>query len=109
MSNHARALRVLVALVGCGCVYASGVADDSSEETFAVGANPSVTVRNTDGRIYVYGSEDNEIKVKAYKRAFTKERLDKIAVHVVQNGDDISVDATYPPPPKGLFEDRSGT
>lgn len=90
-------------------LQAGGVVDASSTQTFTVGANPSITVHNTDGRIYVYGSEDNQIVVKAYKRAFSKERLDKIAVNVAQNGDAISVDAIYPPAEKRLFADRSGT
>src|SRR4051812_33060559 len=80
-----------------------------TEETFAVGANPTLTVRNTDGRIYVYGADDNEIKVKVYKRAFTQERLDQIAAKISLQGDAMTIDTYYPPVRKGLFEDRSGT
>lgn len=99
----------LFALGACGSVRAGAILEASSEEKFTVGANPTLTVRNTDGRIYVYGADDNEIFVKIHKRAFTQERLDQIAAKISLQGDAMTIDTYYPPVREGLFEDRSGT
>ncbi|MFN2507506.1 MAG: DUF4097 domain-containing protein [Chthoniobacterales bacterium] len=80
------------------------------EETYPIGADATVWVRNGDGRIYVYGSDANEIKVTALKRAFTKERVDAIKVNVQVDGDSAAIDTIFPPLPQGsLLADRSGT
>ncbi|MDQ6626328.1 MAG: hypothetical protein M3Y69_09375, partial [Verrucomicrobiota bacterium] len=42
---------------------AGGVEEETTEATYQVGANPTLTVHNTDGRVFVYGSEAGEIKV----------------------------------------------
>lgn len=104
------------ALVACtGFLFAwltvqgGGVVEDTKEETYPVGAQPSLTIRNTDGRVFVYGSEDGEIKVKAYTRAFTKERLSQIKSSVAVEGDAMTIDTSYPPAAAGLLADRSGT
>lgn len=110
MSDFRRLFVVAVlASAACASSRAGGVVESTTEQTFTVGANPTLTVRNTDGRIYVYGAEDNAITVKTYKRAFTKERLDKIAEKISLNGDAMTIDTLYPPRPEGLFADRSGT
>ncbi len=83
MINFQRVFFVtFVALAACQAADAGAILDDSTEQKFAVGNNPTLTVRNTDGRVYVYGADDNEITVKVYKRAFTKERLDKISAKI---------------------------
>src|SRR5215210_1629115 len=111
MNSHLRAVASIVALLlSLLSDQAHGaLAEETTEDTYSVGANPTLTVRNTDGRVFIYGSEDGEIMVKAYKRAFTKERLEKIkvAVSVVDNA--VAIDTIYPPPPEGLLADRSGT
>lgn len=110
MDNHRGIISLtFVALLTCGSLRAGAILDDTTEQTFRVGANPTLTIRNTDGRIFVYGSEENEITVKVYKRAFTKERLDKIAPKISLGGDAMTIDTYYPPIREGLFEDRSGT
>ncbi len=88
---------------------AGGILDEEREQKYSVGANPSLTVRNTDGRVLVYGSEAGQITVKIYKRAFTKDRLGKIEANISVDGDAMTIDTNYPPPAKGLFADRSGT
>lgn len=83
--------------------------DEEREQKFSVGAHPSLSVRNTDGRVLVYGSEAGQIKVKIYKRAFTQERLSKIEANISVEGDAMTIETNYPPPAQGLFADRSGT
>lgn len=110
MSSRARLLFLVTSVVAtCGSLRAGAILDDTTEETYAVGDHAKLTVRNTDGRVYVYGSEDNEITVKVYKRAFTKERLDQISAKIKLEGDTMTIDTYYPPAPEGLFADRSGT
>ncbi|MBA3884031.1 MAG: DUF4097 family beta strand repeat protein [Chthoniobacterales bacterium] len=93
----------------CVDVRAGGIVDEGIEQRYTVGAHPSVSVRNIDGRILIYGSTDGEITLKAYKRAFTKERLSRIQVNVAVSGDSMTIDTGYQPPAKGLLADRSGT
>ena len=93
----------------CPAVRAGGILDEEREQKYSVGANPSLTVRNTDGRVLVYGSEAGQITVKIYKRAFTQDRLSKIEANISMDGDAMKIDTNYPPPAKGVFADRSGT
>ena len=88
---------------------AKSVVDETVQETHQVGPNPTVTIRNTDGRIHVYGSNKNELTIIAWKRAFTKERLAGIKVDAVVNSDSVVIDTIYPPAPEGRLADRSGT
>ena len=81
----------------------------TDEQTFPLSANATVTIRNTDGRIYVYGSNKNELTIIAWKRAFTEERLQGIKVNAVVDANSAVIDTIYPPPPEGRFDDRSGT
>ncbi|CAN5551414.1 hypothetical protein BH18VER1_BH18VER1_12750 [soil metagenome] len=105
------------ALALTGCLFlglsvtarAGGIVDETTEQTFAVGANPTLTVRNTDGRVLVYGSAENQIVVKTYKRTFSKERLGKIDASVSLVGDDMTIETKIPPAERKLLADRSGT
>jgi hypothetical protein len=79
------------------------VAEETVENTYSVAEKANITVRNADGRIQVYGWEENEIKITAFKRAFTKERLDAIEINVEIADDSALIDTIYPAVP----EDRS--
>jgi putative adhesin len=92
----------------CGEAQAS-VEQETTQRIYPLGANPTLKVRNTDGRIYIYGSDDGEIRITAAKRAFTKERLDRIQVQVAIQGSEAMIDTIYPAPGGSLFADRSGT
>jgi DUF4097 and DUF4098 domain-containing protein YvlB len=93
----------------CGSALAA-VAEETVENTYSVPEKASITVKNADGRIQVYGWEENEIKVTAFKRAFTKERLDAIEINVEIADDSALIDTIYPPALEGsIIADRSGT
>jgi outer membrane lipoprotein SlyB len=80
------------------------------EQKYALPPNAEITVRNTDGTIYLYGAEEDELKIVARKKAYSKERLDAISVQVSIEGNKATVDTKYPPRPEGLgLSDRSGT
>lgn len=109
MINKAALVACTFLMGFCSVGYSGGVEEETTEATYPVGPNPTLTVHNTDGRIFVYGSEPGEIQVKAYKRAFTKERLQQIKANVSLEGDAMTIDTYYPPAPQGLLADRSGT
>ena len=102
---------VLSSAILFACRSAIGeVAEETVENTYPVPEKANITVRNADGRIFVYGWEENEIKVTAYKRAFTKERRDAIEINVEIAEDSALIDTIYPPAPEGsITADRSGT
>ena len=86
------------------------------EQTYPVSENLTLSVQNTDGRIYIYGSDDNQLTVTAVKRSFTQERMDVISIQVAVegnaagDGDTATVRTIIPPPPNGgITQDRSGT
>lgn len=80
------------------------------EKTFPLPANAEVRIRNTDGQMYIYGSEVNELKVYARKKAYSKTRLDAIEVKISVEDGKATIDTIYPPTPTGLsLRDRSGT
>ncbi|MDQ6624758.1 MAG: DUF4097 domain-containing protein [Verrucomicrobiota bacterium] len=109
MISKAAGVACSILLIASAAARAGGVEEETTEATYQVGANPTLTVHNTDGRVFVYGSEAGEIKVKAYKRAFTKERVQQIKANVSLEGDAMTIDTFYPPAPEGLLADRSGT
>jgi hypothetical protein len=80
------------------------------EKIFPLSPNAAISIRNTDGTIYIYGSEVPELKVYARKKAYSKERLDGIAINVSIDGEKATIDTAFPPKPEGLsLKDRSGT
>ena len=97
------------ACLSLSCASRAAVVDETVKEEYALGANATVTIRNTDGRIHVYGSNKDALTIIAWKRAFTKERLDGIKVNAVVTSDSAVIDTIYPPAPEGLLADRSGT
>ena len=90
---------------------AGGILQDSIRRVDPLSATATVSIRNTDGRIYIYGSDVPELQIKAERRAFTKERLEAIKVDVVIDGESARIETIYPPPPPAgsIFADRSGT
>ncbi len=103
-----RAVAFALLFLGCG-VAKSTPLQEKFEQTYPLSPAAAITIRNTDGTIYVYGSEVNELKVFARKKAYSKERLDGISIKVSIDGDKASIDTIYPPGPKGLsLQDRSG-
>ncbi len=84
--------------------------EETFEKTYPLAPNATVSVRNTDGTIYLYGSLHDELKISARKKAYSKARLDGISIDVSINGNTAMVETVYPPTSRGLsFKDRSGT
>ena len=97
-----------LSLAGCG----SGndrLLEESFEQLYAIEPNANITIQNGDGTVMVYGSNTNEMRVRAVKRAYQRSRLKQIAIDVSTKPGSVFITTKFPPRPKwGLF-DRSGT
>lgn len=101
---------LLIALcIPCSLAGTDRALEDVFEHNYPVAPNATFSIRNVDGSIRIYGADTAEIKVQAIKKAYSAERLNKIAVDVSAQPGAVSIDTHSPPKPKwGLF-DRSGT
>jgi hypothetical protein len=97
-----------LSLAGCG----SGndhLLEESFEQLYTVEPNANITIQNGEGAVSVYGSNVNEMRVHAVKRAYQRARLKQIAIDVSTRPGSVSITTKFPSRPKwGLF-DRSGT
>jgi hypothetical protein len=99
---------LLLSLVGCGS-DSDRVLEETFEHLYTVEPTANITVQNGDGAILVYGSNTNEMRVRAIKRAYRRSRLTQITIDVSTKPGSVSITTKFPPRPKwGLF-DRSGT
>ena len=98
----------LLMLNGCGSAD-HRVLEEVVENVYPVEPNANVSIQNHDGAILVYGSDANEVRVRSLKRAYSKERLNQIAVDISIKPGAVSIITKFPPQPKWAFSDRSGT
>jgi hypothetical protein len=99
---------LLISLSGCD-TESSRVIEDTFEQLYTIEPSANITIQNGDGAVLVYGSNLNEMRVHAVKKAYSRTRLAQIAVNVSTRPDSVSITTKFPPKPKwGLF-DRSGT
>lgn len=78
------------------------------EQKYDVDANATVSVTNTDGSIRVYAAEGPGVTIRAFKKAYTEERLRGIVVDVKATRSSIAITTSFPPR-KNALSDRSGT
>lgn len=88
---------------------ADRVLEETFEQLYTIGPTANVTIRNRDGAILVYGSNINQMRVRAIKRAYTHERLRQIAIAVSVKADSASIDTRFPLKQNWALFDRSGT
>ena len=105
-----RLIAIILALSFAGCGSGNDrLLEESFEQLYAVEPNANITIQNGDGAVSVYGSNVNEMRVHAVKRAYRRARLKQIAIDVSTKSGCVSITTKFPPRPKwGLF-DRSGT
>jgi hypothetical protein len=78
------------------------------EQKYELDATAAVSVANTDGSIRVYAAEGPGITIRAFKKAYTEERLRGIVVDVKATRSSIAITTNFPPR-KNALSDRSGT
>jgi len=99
---------LLLSLAGCGSEN-DRVVEETFERLYTIDPGTNITIRNGDGAVLVYGSNVNEMRVDAVKKAYSRARLTQIAIDVSAKPGSVSITTKFPPKPKwGLF-DRSGT
>lgn len=94
--------------VGCGS-QSDRALEQVIEQSYQIQRNASLSIRNTDGSIRIYGSEGSELKLQAIKKAYTAERLNKISVDVSAQAGFVSIETNYPSTSGSALSDRSGT
>ena len=95
-------------LNGCGSAD-DRVLEEVVEQVYPVNPSANISIHNRDGAVLVYGSEGNEMQVRAVKKAYSAERLHQIAIDVSTKSGAVSVITKFPPQPKWALFDRSGT
>jgi len=96
------------ALAGCGAA-GHRILEEKFEQTYSIEPTATVAIKNGDGAVFVYGSNVNEMRVEAIKRAYTRDRLKQIKINVSAQPDSVSIETNFPGKPRWSFSDRSGT
>ena len=92
-----------------GCGTNDTVLEEIFEQVYTIEPNTNVSIQNRDGAVLIYGSDGNELQVRAVKKAYSRERLNQIAIDVSTKPGVVSVSTKFPPQPKWALSDRSGT
>jgi hypothetical protein len=99
---------LLVSLAGCSS-ESDPVIEETFERLYTIQPNADITIQNRDGGILVYGSNANEMRVHATKKAYSHMRLKQIAIDVSVQPTSVSINVNLPPKPRWALFDRSGT
>jgi hypothetical protein len=99
---------VVILLASCGSEN-DGVLEETFERIYTIQPNADVSIQNRDGAVLVYGSNANEMRLHATKKAYSRTRLKQIAIDVSVQPASVSINTKFPPEPKWPPFDRSGT
>ena len=101
---------VLPVLLPAPNATAAEIFEEIVKQTHPLDPGGTLSVRNTDGAIRVYGGNGSEISIQAIKRAYTAERLKRIEVDVKATAKSVAIETIFPPKGNALsLADRSGT
>jgi Putative adhesin len=98
----------ILSVAPCGA-QEPGVLEQEVEQSYAINPNATVSIRNLDGSIRIYGGTAAELNLYATKKAYTQERLKQISIDVSARPSEVSIETKFPPRPKWSLGDRSGT
>lgn len=99
---------LLMVLSGCGSGN-NRVFEQVVEKVYTIERDANISIHNQDGAVLVYGSDANEMRVVAVKKAYGHELLNQIAIDVSTRPGAVSVTAKFLSRPKWTFRDQSGT
>ena len=99
---------LLLSLAGCGS-ESDPVLEETFERLYTIQPNTDISIQSGDGAVLVYGSNTNEMRVHATKKAYSRTRLKEIAVDVSVQPTSVSIKVKLPPKPTWALFDRSGT
>jgi hypothetical protein len=97
-----------LSLIGCGPAN-DRVLEETIEQSYKIEPTASISIKNVDGSIHVYGAPANEMTLQATKRAYTPNRLKQIAVNVSAQLGSVAIETNLPKKPRWGGFDRSGT
>jgi len=97
-----------LSLIGCGPA-GDRVLEETVEQSYKIEPTTSISIKNVDGSIQVYGSPAHEMTLQAIKRAYSAKRLKQIAVDVSVQSRTVAIETTFPREPTCGLRDRSGT
>jgi hypothetical protein len=99
---------LLLSLVGCDS-ESDPVLEETFERLYTIQPTADITIQNQDGAILIYGSNTNEVRILATKKAYSPMRLKQISIDVSVQPTSVSINVKRPPKPKWALFDRSGT
>ncbi len=99
---------LLVLLSACGNAD-NRLFEEIVEQAYPVEPDANITIQNRDGAVMIYGSDTKELRVRAVKKAYSRDRLSQIIIEVSRRPGSVSVITKFPPRPNWAFSDRSGT
>jgi hypothetical protein len=99
---------LLLAVAGCGS-DSDRVLEETFEHLYTIQPSADISIQNRDGAVLIYGSNTNEMRVQATKKAYSRIRLKQIAISVSVQPTSVSISTKNPPKPKWALFDRSGT
>src|SRR5437667_5751798 len=88
---------------------AGEVVEDVVKRRFPLDPSGTVSLRAIDGTVEIFGTDSQEVKIVAIKKAFSPQRLNAIAIRVDARQNAVNIETTPPPAPRHHFSDRSGT
>jgi hypothetical protein len=97
-----------LSLAGCSS-ESDRVLEETFERLYTIQPNTDISIQNGDGAVLVYGSNTNEMRVQATKKAYSRTRLKEIAVDVSVQPTSVSIKVKLPPKATWALFDRSGT
>ena len=97
-----------LSLIGCGPAN-NRVLEETVEQSYKIEPTTSISIKNVDGSIQVYGSPAHEMTLQAIKRSYSAKRLKQIAVDVSVQPGTVAIETTFPREPTWGLLDRSGT
>jgi DUF4097 and DUF4098 domain-containing protein YvlB len=103
---------VFLSLIGSCRPPSDATLEEISDRRYPIDpAKGSISIRNRDGSIRLYGAGGNmrEVRVETVKKAYSPERLKAISVQVTSRKNSVSIETAYPPEPRSKLSDRSGT
>jgi hypothetical protein len=90
-------------------VPAGEVLEDVVERRVPLDPSGTFSLRAIDGTVEIFGTDSQEVKIVAVKKAFSPERLNAIAIRVDARPDVVNIETTPAAAPSHHFSDRSGT
>jgi len=97
-----------LSLLSCGSAT-DRILEETIQQSYKIEPTATVSIKNGDGSIRIYGSPAKEMRVQAIKRAYSSRRLKQIAVNVSVQPGSVSIETNFPPKPTWSLFDRSGT